>query len=164
MNMEMVSTRKASGRRVLRFASLDDLLADVDRLAAADRDGSVRRLGNWTVGQSLGHIAAWMDYGFDGYPMAVPWFIRILGRIIKKRAVLAPMRAGFRLPKTVDGTHATEIISVDEGLRRLAAAAQRLKAQSPTMPNPVFGSLSHQQWIDLNLRHAELHLSFFAFQ
>jgi hypothetical protein len=31
----------------------------------------------------------------------------------------------------------------------------------PAGPNPVLGKLSHQDWIKLNLRHAELHQSFF---
>ena len=51
-------------------------------------------------------------------------------------------------------------MAADEGLRRYRAAMERLRATAPTIPNPVFGRLTHEQWIQLNLRHAELHLSF----
>ena len=37
----------------------------------------------------------------------------------------------------------------------------RLESQVPTRPNPLFVSLTHEEYIKLNLRHAELHLSFF---
>jgi hypothetical protein len=39
-------------------------------------------------------------------------------------------------------------------------APARVDAQrtSPTIGNPAFGKLTHEQWVQLNLRHAELHL------
>ena len=49
-----VNTGKVADRRVLRFESIDQVLAEVDRLAAAERAGRLRRLGDWTLGQALG--------------------------------------------------------------------------------------------------------------
>ena len=34
----------------------------------------------------------------------------------------------------------------------------RLRRSAPKDPNPLFGRLTHEQWVQLNLRHAELHL------
>lgn len=57
-----VDTKKVAGRRMLRFESLDQVIADVDRLVEAERAGRLTRLGNWTLGQTLGHLAAWAEY------------------------------------------------------------------------------------------------------
>src|SRR5207244_91073 len=61
-----VDTAKIADRRVLRFDSLDQMLAEVDRLVDAERIGRLKRLGNWTLGQTLGHLATWMEFGYTG--------------------------------------------------------------------------------------------------
>ena len=45
----MIDTSKVQDRRKLRFHSIDDLLADVDRIVAAEKAGTLRRTGNWTA-------------------------------------------------------------------------------------------------------------------
>jgi hypothetical protein len=37
---------------------------------------------------------------------------------------------------------------------------ERLRREPPTGPHVIFGRLPHEDWIKLQLRHAELHLSF----
>lgn len=83
-----VGTGKVAGRRELRFEPLDEVLAEVERLAAA------------------------------------------------------------------------EPVPLDEGLERMRRALGRLKAEAPTAPNVIFGPLSHDEWVALHCRHAELHLGF----
>src|SRR5215468_5699248 len=68
---EQVNTKKVTGRRSLRFSTIDDVLADADRIAAADRAGTLKRLGNWTPGTIFTHVANWSSYPFDGYPEAL---------------------------------------------------------------------------------------------
>jgi hypothetical protein len=41
-----VDTAKVAGRRILRFDSIDPVLAEVDRLVEAERAGRLKRLGN----------------------------------------------------------------------------------------------------------------------
>jgi hypothetical protein len=41
---------------------------------------------------------------------------------------------------------------------------KRLDNEASAAPNVIFGPLTQAQWISLNLRHAELHLSFFTAQ
>jgi hypothetical protein len=69
--------------------------------------------------------------------------------------------AGVRIAGVEGGTFGIEPCEVDEGLARLQAAYHRLATETPTHTSPVFGPLTHQQWIKFHLRHAELHLSFF---
>ncbi len=70
------------------------------------------------------------------------------------------MGAGARIPKVPNGTLGTELMSTEEGLSSFRANFQRIAAECPTRPNVIFGPLTHDEWINLHLRHAELHLSF----
>ncbi len=155
-----VDTGKVADRRVLRFESIDQVLAEVDRLAEAERAGRLRRLGNWTMGQTLGHLASWMEYGYTGTPLKVPFFIKWVLRLRKRKFLHGPMQAGVKIPGVEGGTLATDPVPLDEGLGRFRRAAERLKAEAPTAPSAVFGPLTHEEAIALNLRHAELHLGF----
>ena len=49
---------------------------------------------------------------------------------------------------------------LDEAVARVRQVMKRLENEAPAAPNVVFGPLSHEEWIALNLRHAELHLGF----
>lgn len=148
-------------RRPLRFETIDDLLAEVGRIVAADRAGTLRRTGNWTAGQVFGHLAAWIDYAYEGYPMRVPWFIRFLIRRKLRKYLRDGMPAGVRIPNVAAGTFATDLLPTDEGAERLRRALARLGSREPAVhESPAFGPLSHEDRIALNLRHAELHLGF----
>jgi hypothetical protein len=155
-----VETGKVAGRRILRFESIDQVMADVERLAEAERAGRLRHLGNWTLGQTLGHLAVWAEYSYTGTPMKVPFFIKWILRSRKQKFLCEPMRAGVRIPGVKGGTLATEPTSLEEGLGRMRRVMERLKAEAPTEPHAVFGPLSHDEWKALHLRHAELHLGF----
>lgn len=147
-------------RRMLRFESIDQALAEVDRLAQAERAGRLRRLGNWTLGQSLGHLAAWVDYAYTGAPLKVPFFIKWFLRLQRRKFLYGPMRSGARIPGVEGGTLATDPLPLEEGLRRFRLAMERLKTHAPTAPNVILGPLAHEEWIALTMRHAELHLGF----
>jgi hypothetical protein len=155
-----VDTGKVTGRRELRFESLEQMLADVDRLVEAERAGRLRRLGNWTLGQTLGHLAAWMEYSYTPAPLKVPFPIRWILRLRKQKFLYGPMRAGVRIPRVEGGTLATDPVPLDEALRRLRAVTERLRTEAPTVPSIVFGWLTREESVAINLRHAELHLGF----
>ena len=157
-----IETGKVTGRRILRFENIDQALDEADRLAAAERDGRLTQLGNWTLGQSLGHVASWAEFAYTGVPVKPPFFIRWILKLQKKKLLNSPMRAGIRIPGVEGGTYAIVPMSTEEGLRRFRSVFQRLKHEAPTMPSPIFGKLTHEESIALNLRHAELHLGFFV--
>jgi hypothetical protein len=152
----------ASGeRRTLRFETIDDLRAEIDRIIDAESAGTLRTTGNWTVGQTFGHLAAWIEYSYSGYPFAVPWFIRLIVRMMKKRFLTKPMSPGVRLPRAKGGTYATEPMSTEDGARRLRHALDRLERREPApFDSPALGKLTDEERIQLHLRHAELHLGF----
>jgi len=150
----------SSQRRELHFKSLDDITADVGKLAMAERDKKLRQLGNWTLGQMCGHLAGWIDYGFDGTPVKFPWLVKMLARPQRKKYIFNPMKPGGRLPRVAGGTLATDPISTEDGIQRLKRACARLKSQIPARKHFIFGQLKHEEWKNIHMRHAELHLSF----
>jgi len=157
-----IETGRVAGRRILRFQNIDQALDEAERLAAAERDGRLTQLGNWTLGQALGHLAVWAEYGFTEFPLKTPFLIRLILRLQKRKFLYSPMRPGVRIPGVNGGTLATERMTTEEGVRRFRAVFQRLKHEAPTAPSPIFGKMTQEDSIALNLRHAELHLGFFV--
>jgi hypothetical protein len=148
-------------RRQLHFKSIDDITSDAGALAQAERNKKLRQLGNWTLGQACGHLAAWIDYGYEGPPVKLSWLVKILARASRKKYIYKPMNPGGRLPRVPGGTLATEKLSTQEGLDRLQRACARLKSGAPKRKHFIFGPLKPDEWNNLEMRHAELHLSFF---
>jgi hypothetical protein len=150
-------------RRTLRFNSVDELLAEIDRIVSAEKAGTLRRTGNWSTGQIFGHLAAWIDYGYEGFPPGAhpPFFVRWVMKFWKKKIIRDGMPAGIRIPRTKDGTFGTEPYSADEGAARLRAALKRLSVGEPVkFHSPAMGPVSEAERIQVQLRHAELHLSY----
>lgn len=150
------------GRRVLRFETIDEVLAEIDRVVEAERNGQLRQLGNWTAGQILGHISAWIDYGYEGYPLRPPpWLVRMFLRLRLKKMLNGSMPAGVRIPGVEQGTVGIDPLETAEAAARVRRSFERLKRGDPAKyDSPAFGPMSHEDRIRLNLRHAELHLSF----
>jgi hypothetical protein len=157
-----IDTGKVTSRRTLRFHSIDEALTEANRLAEAERQGRLTQVGNWTLGQALGHIAGWTEFGYNGFPIGAPWFVRLIVWFQRKKFLYGAIPAGVKIPGVIGGTLATEPVSLDDGLGRFQATFQRLKTEPQKHPSPVLGKLTHEESIALNLRHAELHLSFFT--
>jgi hypothetical protein len=158
---EAIRTAKVKGRRTLHFNRIEDAMADVDALEGPARAGTARCLGNWTFGQILGHLAAWVEYSFDGVPMKKPPFIiRLILRPMKRRFLYKPMSAGSKIPGVPGGTLGFEPLSLEDGLARFRSAFSRLARETPALPHLIFGLLTRDEWINQHLRHAELHLSY----
>lgn len=152
-----VDTKHVSGRRPLRCASLDAMLADAERLVASS---NVRMLGNWPLAQLLAHLTLTMNSSIDGISARAPWFIRLLGPAIKRRVLTRGMSAGFKLPKTVESRFFPAASSARDALEKFRAAVSRVREEQMTAIHPVFGRITHDEWLQFHLRHAEMHLSF----
>ncbi len=151
------NTTKAATRRELHFTCLDDIRADVDKLAQAKE---LRHLGNWSPGQVLRHLAMTMDNSIDGFPFRMPGILRFILRLtMKQRLLTKPMGAGFNLPKRA-AAMLPQPTSWEEGLAGFRHALGRLKTETLRSPSPVIGPLTADEWEQLHCRHSELHLSF----
>lgn len=158
---KQVNTARVDDFRRLWFDSIQDLRREVDRIVAADAAGTLRCAGNWTAGQTFGHLSTWIDFGYEGFPFRVPWFIRFLVRRQMRSYMKRGLPRGVRIPRgPKEGTWGTELISTEQGARRLHASLDRLAREPAKFHSPAFGRLTEQERIALNLRHAELHLGY----
>jgi hypothetical protein len=164
MNTEknLIDTAKVTNRRTLHFATIDEALAEMDRLARASREARLKSLGNWTLGQALGHLAVWVQYSYSGVPLKPPFFVRWAFRFKKKKFLNSPMAPGVKIPNVPGGTLGVEPFKMEDALVACKEVYERLKREAPTARHVLFGKMSHADWIASNLRHAELHLGFFV--
>jgi hypothetical protein len=157
--------RSVAEYRKLHFASLDECMAEVRRVVAADGKGTLRALGNWTPGQIMAHLAAWIEYGYTGYPIGrPPFFVRWILRWRLPKMLRGNMPRGVRIPGVKDGTVGMDDQPTAEAGQRLLGALKRLQdREEARFDSPAFGPMSHDERILLNLRHAELHLGYVAY-
>jgi hypothetical protein len=148
-----VKTSKVVGRRELRFDSLEAIVREAERVASCEADV----LGNWSIGQILMHLARSVDASIDGFDSVESWYVRAAARTIKHRFLTRPMKAGLPAMGEVLVPGDTEALA---GLKGLREAIARLAGTAERALHPAFGKLSPQEWDQLHMRHAELHLSF----
>lgn len=162
--MTQVNTKTAQ-RRALSFKSMNDLGAELDRIEAAHRAGTLRTTGNWSAGQILQHVGKFMRYPIDGFPPGKPpWLLRVLVQMIFKRRATqgAPPPAGIRLKGRVDYLLPDDSVSFDAGMALLREQMARIaRGERFKHPSPLFGDLTHEDWTRMQLGHASLHLGFF---
>ncbi len=152
-----VETKNVTDRRQLHFSNLNEILAEVEVLAAAK---NVRTIGNWTLGQILWHLARVMNGSIDG--LTIQWTTPppLIPESIKRRVLSGHMRPGFQLPPDAAKELEPPPTTVAEGLEMFRTAIQRQHSETKREPNPFFGPLTFDEWNQLHCRHAELHLSF----
>lgn len=160
----MVNTKQAQ-RRDLKFNSIDDLSAELDRIQHAHDAGTLSTTGNWSPGQNLQHLAIVWKAGIDGFPpeMKPPFFIKWPARwLFKKRATAGETApAGIKLPKQASKIIPVAQVAFDQGMHQLreqiarTTGGERFAAHSP-----IFGDMTHEQWTNLQLGHCQLHLGF----
>ena len=159
----MAVNTKESARRSLELRSLEDISADLDRIQAAHDAGTLGTTGNWTPGQVLEHVSALMECAIDGFPSKAPAPVRWMCILLFKKKALAggSPPAGFKIPKQAAFLIPGESTTFDEGMSRLRKVIARVRGgEKFTHDSPIFGRLSHEQWITLQSGHATLHLSF----
>jgi hypothetical protein len=155
-----IKTTRVVGRRTLKFTTLDDIVADVEMLASAEK---ITALGNWTIGEALAHLANSFNMSIDGAQFRAPWLFRTVGPMFKNYFLTHPMKPGIKLPKNAaQQLLAAPKISRDEGVAKFRSAMRRQQAIADRAPSPIFGPMTRDEWDRLHMRHAELHLSFFV--
>jgi hypothetical protein len=153
-----VDTAKVKDRRKVEYKSLQDVLADAERL----NKGPIKTLGNWSPGQVYSHLAKAMNDSIDGSDVKVSWFMRLIARSMKKKILSGPMSPGFKLPADAQRVLVPGPTSTEDGLAALRAAIARLQTESKRAPSPAFGPMTREEWDKLHLNHAALHMSFLS--
>ena len=156
-----MSTATKPQRRNLSFASLDEVAADAENLLAKGYD----RAGNWDLAQVAGHVAEWMRFPIEGFPRP-PLLIRPVLWLMKatagKKLLAKTLAEGFgtggrTMPETVPPPGGDAAAAV----ARLKEIAARWKTHAGDVhPSPLFGAMTRDEALRLQLRHAAHHLSF----
>ncbi len=162
--MPTINTKTVADRRSVHFGTFDDVLHDIEEVTRAAAVGGVRPLGNWSPGQNLEHLAKFLACSLDGFdgdpPLGLKLFGRTLRLVMGKKIFVNPVPPGLKLPPDVPFLPADEV-SVEDGAAELKREIERVQNGEAFIPaSPFFGKLSREQWIELHLRHAELHMSF----
>lgn len=153
-----VNTKQAE-RRTLRFESLDDIRAELDKIEAWHNAGGVRHTGNYTPGQNFNHLAKWIEvYETREFGDRPPWFVRAIGRMMKNRIATKGFPAGLSGPGNKPQPEAD--VSFEDGLARYREKLGVLETLDLAHENPMFGTCTHEYGMRVQLRHAELHLGF----
>jgi hypothetical protein len=148
-------------RRDLRFAALDDAVRDAEYLLAVGYD----RAGTWDLAQVCDHLAAWLTYPVEGFPKAplpIAVMLRLvratLGRGMFEKYLREGMPAGKpTMPQSVAAPGGDPAAAVG----RLKEAVARFQAHGGDyLPSPLFGKLTRDEALKLQLAHAAHHLSF----
>jgi hypothetical protein len=162
----LTNTKHAARREGLRYASLDELERDLERLEQAESVGVLRATGNWSPGEVFDHLAIFWEYSLDGFPreMKAPLPVRLAAQLLfkKKAAAGYPPPPGMKFPaKVAPQLTPREDVGFADALARLRTCIQRTRDGEPfTDRSPLFGEFSRDEWVRLNLAHGTLHLSF----
>lgn len=161
--MTEIDTKTAT-HRSLKFQTVDDVMQELDRIAAADSAGSLKTNGNWTPGQNLSHLAAWIEYGYNGFPLkAPPFFVRWILKRMMKKTLANGMSPGMKIPGVPGGTTGQEDMETGAAIERYKAALLRMQSEPAIYDSPAFGKVPDDVRIKMMLIHAELHLGFLEY-
>ncbi len=149
-------------KRALKFADFDTMLAEVNSL----HEGQYVSNGNWTLGQTCGHVASWMLYPLDGFPVP-PLPIRLMlsamkytiGPSMKRKILKEGFKAGS--PTAPESVPDPKIVSDEVGVEQLRQAVTRVRNHTGKLhPSPLFGPMDIDMLRKVSLLHAEHHLGY----
>jgi Protein of unknown function (DUF1569) len=149
--------------RKLDFRSISDLEKDLDDLEKTCQMGTVHKTGDWSPGPICHHVGKFFHFALDGFDGPAPLPVRIIATILFKKKALGPgpMPAGIKLPAKASYMLPDPDISDADGIAFLRDQIARMNnGEQFTHPSPIFGKLTHDQWMTIQLKHAALHLGF----
>ncbi len=144
-------------RPELIFHSVDEMLADVDRL----RGGSYEKTGQWDLPMILDHLAKSMHTmqtceGMKPVPKPLDIVARLGVHLVTKRKYYPGIK--FSAPKEMRPTVGIPLEAAEAAFRQ---AAEQVKAiNTPTVSGTPFGTMMSDDFVKLQLLHGAHHLSF----
>ncbi len=145
-------------RRSIHLASYDALVVEAQRLVENEATGT----GNWTLGEAIDHVAKGVAMSVEGSSLKAPLLMRIMGRMMKNRAIAKGFGPGIKPPGIFAAAFAPEPgVRGDEALNRLRRDVGAAQQAPEGRASPMFGVMTNDQWEQFQCRHAELHFGFF---
>jgi hypothetical protein len=147
--------------RGLRFATLDEAVAEASRLAALP--APVRHTA-WDLAQTLVHAAQSIECSLHGFPEHKPAAFQRTAGALAFATFHALGRMRHDLAEPIPGVEALPAPGADVGaaLARLRAAAEAFRAwDAPLQPHFAYGALDKAEYEAAHAMHLANHLSFF---
>ena len=144
--------------RELQFDSLDQVIAEIERLAS----GEFKTTGNHTFAQIVNHLATTLDAASGRKQVTgVPFHMRMMATIFKPLLLSGPVKPGFKLPEDAEKFFwSTEDLSLDEQVAYFHDAMQYFSSLETYPKHPVFGKLNPTKSLKLQCGHCAMHLGF----
>jgi hypothetical protein len=142
-------------RRSLTFASLEEVMPDVERLLLGHTT-----VGKWSLGQICGHLCRSIHFTIDGFPVRAPWLIRKTVGPLLLRRILRTGRffEGMKAPAEYQPGPVADARAEAEALR---AALRRFAAHTgPLVEHPLAGKVPRAVWERFHCIHCAHHLGF----
>ncbi|MFK8114978.1 MAG: DUF1569 domain-containing protein [Rubripirellula sp.] len=149
----------AVDRRELTFQSIDEVAAEVERLAS----GEVRTTGNHSFGQILNHLTLSQDVSTGrAVPPPPPFFMKLMMPLMRKMVINSkPLKPGVKLPASGESFFwPDKDFDLPTALQAFRDSVSNYKSDGPVEVHPFFGKLTREECDQLNCRHAALHLGF----
>jgi hypothetical protein len=142
--------------RSLVFESLDNVVAEVDRLRAAP----YRQAGQWDLAKVVAHLAKSIGSPFSAEKSSLPAPLRPIARFIIRR--IARLRQypsiKFPMPKMLRPAAG---VSLDDAYNQLTDAVSKVgSVPGPEIDLPPLGRIGLADFRRLQLLHAAHHLGF----
>src|SRR5262249_12618476 len=112
--------------------------------------------------QILRHLSLVMNVSIDGSgkPLPMPLYVRLMGRLLKKKILASGLRPGVQLREDADARVWPPGRDAATELEDLRKAVHRLGVETKRGSHPAFGKMDVDEWNLFHLRHSELHMSF----
>tara|TARA_R110002072_G_scaffold13481_1_gene56651 strand:+ start:81830 stop:82294 length:465 start_codon:yes stop_codon:yes gene_type:complete len=145
-------------RRDLSLDTLDDVVAEIERLAA----GEVKTMGKHSFPQIVRHLALSNSMMTGRIPAPQPPLImKLLLPFIRSSILKGPVKPGVKLPANAEAVFwSDEEISLQDAIQMLKESVAHYKEHGPLPVHPIFGKASREQLDRLTCSHAAMHLSF----
>jgi hypothetical protein len=145
-------------RRKVTLNTLDDIVAEVERLAASD----VTTTGKHSFPKIVRHLALTNNMMTGRIPAPKPPLImKLLLPFIRSSILKGPVKPGVKLPANAEAEFwSDEEITVEDAVQMLKESVLYYKEHGPLPVHPIFGKATREQLDRLTCSHAEMHLSF----
>jgi len=149
-----------AGYRELSFQSFDEVSAELDRIEAAHREGSLDACGSWTPGQNLQHLAKTMRFSLDGFPFKVSPVLALMGRVMRPLILRMKFKPGqVKIPASASAMLPDDTVDFDAGMAEAREQLARVKnGERMDKPSALLGNIGHDGWTRFHLTHFGHHL------
>ena len=149
-----------AGYRDLSFGSFSEVSAELDRIEASQREGTLAACGQWTPAQNLQHLAKTMRFSLDGFPFKVSAPLALMGRVMRPLILRMRFKPGqVKIPASASAMLPDEGVGFDEAMTELRGQLSRVeRGERMDKPSALLGNIGHDKWAKFRLTHLGHHL------